>query len=208
VPVVTPVHGNWVARLDDMRGMRTNITTTRPRRAVAVGLFAFGAAACGDDSTNEAADTTAAANNEELGITGQWARTSPMDATNGAAYFTVVSSGDDRLTGVKVDASVAGMAQIHETVMVTDDTMAMGSDTTMAMGGDTTMAMGGEMEMREVEGIDVVAGEPLVLEPGGYHVMLMELAAPLEVGTSISLTLTFEKAGDIVVDVPVLDEAP
>jgi copper(I)-binding protein len=195
-----------------MKGMRTNITTPRPRRALAatlvVGLLAFGAAACGDDSTNEAADTTAAANNEELGITGQWARTSPMDAANGAAYFTVVSSGDDRLTGVKVDASVAGMAQIHETVMVTDDTMAMGSDTTMAMGGDTTMAMGGEMEMREVEGIDVVAGEPLVLEPGGYHVMLMELAAPLEVGTSFSLTLTFEKAGDIVVDVPVLDEAP
>ena len=196
-----------------MKGMRTNTSpTSRPRRALAltmaVGLFAFGAAACGDDSTNEAADTTSAPSGEELGVTGQWARTSPMDATNGAAYFTVVSSGDDRLTGVKVDPSVAGMAQIHETVMVTDDTMAMGSDTTMAMGSDTTMAMGGEMEMREVDGIDIVGGEPLVLEPGGYHVMLMELAAPLEVGTSIAITLTFEKAGDLTIDVPVLDEAP
>ena len=109
---------------------------------------------------------------------------------------------------MKVDAAVAGMAQIHETVMVTDDTMAMGSDTTMAMGSDTTMNMGGEMEMREVDGIDIVAGEPLVLEPGGYHVMLMELAAPLEVGTSISLTLVFEKAGEVTIDVPVLEEAP
>ena len=198
-----------------MRGMRTNTTPLRPRRALAatmaVGLFAFGAAACGDDSTDTAdtaaAETTAAAA-EELTVSGQWARTSPMDAANGAAYFVVTSPEADRLVGVKVDAAVAGMAQIHETVMVTDDTMAMGSDTTMAMGSDTTMNMGGEMEMREVDGIDLVAGEPLVLEPGGYHVMLMELAAPLEVGTSISLTLTFEKAGDVVIDVPVLDEAP
>lgn len=198
-----------------MKGMRTNITTPRPRRALAatmaVGLFAFGAAACGDDST-ESADTaateTTAAAMGELAISGQWARTSPMDAANGAAYLTVTSPEADRLVAVKVDASVAGMAQIHETVMVTDDTMAMGSDTTMAMGSDTTMNMGGEMEMREVDGIDVMAGEPLVLEPGGYHIMLMELAAPLEVGTSISLTLTFEKAGDVTIDVPVLDEAP
>ncbi|MEN9643427.1 MAG: hypothetical protein RL238_96 [Actinomycetota bacterium] len=198
-----------------MKGMRTNTTTPRPRRAlaatVAVGLFAFGAAACGDDST-DSADTagaeTTAGSAAELTVSGQWARTSPMDAANGALYFTVTSPEADRLVDVKVDASVAGMAQIHETVMATDDTMAMGSDTTMAMGGDTTMAMGGEMEMREVDGIDIAAGEPLVLEPGGYHVMLMELAAPLEVGTSISVTLTFEKAGDVVIDVPVLDEAP
>ena len=203
-----------------MKGMRTNITTPRPRRALAatmaVGLFAFGAAACGDDSTESAdtaaettapaAETTAAA--AEVTVSGQWARTSPMDAKNGAAYFTVDSATADRLVGVKVDAAVAGMAQIHETVMVTDDTMAMGSDTTMAMGSDTTMNMGGEMEMREVDGIDIVAGEPLVLEPGGYHVMLMELAAPLEVGTSISLTLVFEKAGEVTIDVPVLEEAP
>lgn len=188
-----------------MNGMRTITTPTfRPRRALAlamsVGLFAFGAAACGDDSKPQGTKTPTQSTLGELGVTGQWARTSPADATNGAVYFTVVSATADRLTGVTVDAAVAGMAQIHETVMVTDDTMAMGSD--------TTMAMGGEMEMREVDGIDVAAGEPLVLEPGGYHVMLMELAQPLEVGASIAVTLTFETAGDITIDVPVLDEAP
>lgn len=188
-----------------MKGMRSITTPTiRPRRTLAitlaVGLFAFGAAACGDDSKPEGTKTPTQSTLGELGVTGQWARTSPMDAKNGAVYFTVVSATADRLTGVQVDPAVAGMAQIHETVMVTDDTMAMGSE--------TTMAMGGEMEMRPVDGIDIAAGEPLVLEPGGYHVMLMELGKPLEVGTSISVTLTFETAGDITIDVPVLDEAP
>lgn len=92
----------------------------------------------------------------------------------------------------------------------TDTTMAMGSETTMAMGmgSDTTMAMGGEMTMREVDHVDLMAGEPLELAPGGYHIMIIDLVAPLEVGNSISITLSFETAGDIVVDVPVLDEAP
>jgi copper(I)-binding protein len=38
--------------------------------------------------------------------------------------------------------------------------------------------------------------------------MMMGLASPLKVGDTIKLTLTLEKAGDITIDVPVLDEAP
>jgi copper(I)-binding protein len=87
--------------------------------------------------------------------------------------------------------------------------MAMGSDTTMAMGSDTTMAMGeGEMGMRPVEFIELPAGEAVELKPGGYHIMFIDLVKPLEVGTSIALTLVFENAGEITIDVPVLDEAP
>jgi copper(I)-binding protein len=127
-----------------------------------------------------------------------------MMATMGAAYMTITSPVDDRLLGAAVDPSVADHAEVHEVVMVesTDTTMAMG------MGSDTTMAMGGEMTMREVDHIDLMAGEPLELAPGGYHIMIIDLVAPLEVGNSVSITLSFETAGDIVVDVPVLDEAP
>jgi hypothetical protein len=48
----------------------------------------------------------------------------------------------------------------------------------------------------------------VALEPGGYHIMLLELAAPLEVGSTIDVTLTFEHAGQKVVSAEVRDTAP
>jgi copper(I)-binding protein len=144
--------------------------------------------------------TTTAPSGEKASVTKQWARTSPSDAANGAAYFSIASPVDDQLTGVMVDASVAKMAQMHETKM----SGGMGSGTTMA--GATTAVP--QMSMSPVDSIDLKAGTPLELKPGGYHIMLMELAKPLKVGDTITLTLTLAKGGDIKVDVPVLDAAP
>jgi copper(I)-binding protein len=195
-------------------------------------------AACGSDSegadataapaASSAASTgdTAAAT-DAITIEGAWARNSPAMATAGAAYFTVTSAVDDMLLGASVDASVAAKVELHEVVMSdmgTDTTMGgMASDTTMGgmasdttMGGmasDTTMAGTGDtmaptMEMRPVEAIELPAGEAVALAPGGYHVMLLDLAAPLEIGQTFTLTLTFEKAGTRDVEVTVADEAP
>ena len=205
--------------MDDMRGMRTPTSFTRRAllSSVALGALTVALAACGSEGSNSAADTTSAGSGE-LTISGAWARTSPSDAANGAAYFTITSPTADTLTGVKVDASVAGTAEMHETKMVTtgssmpmgsDTTMAMGGDTTMPMGGsDTTMNMGGGMTMVPVDSVDIPAGEAVVFEPGGKHIMLMELAKPLEKGATFELTLTFKNAGDKVVTVTVADEAP
>jgi copper(I)-binding protein len=77
----------------------------------------------------------------------------------------------------------------------------MGSDTTMGTGG-------GEMTMRPVEFVELPAGVAVEMKPGGHHIMLMDLAKPLAAGTTFKLTLTFEKAGEITIDVPVRDEAP
>ena len=210
--------GNPTARLDDMTGM----TAQRAPKSfirIAAATLAVGAltlaTACGDDE--EAATTTAAP--AEITFAGQWARTSPMAATMGAAYVTLTSPIDDVLLGASADATIAATVEIHEMVMaeMTGTTMAMGSGTTMAMGSDTTMAMGtgttmamgeGEMVMQEVESIALPAGAAVELKPGGYHIMLMELAKPLEVGTVIKITLVFEKAGEITLEFPVLDEAP
>lgn len=169
------------------------------------------AGGCGDDST--ASDTTSAATlpaqsrpSGEVTLTGLWARTSPSMATKGAAYVTITSPIDDRLVGVEVDADVAAGTEMHQTVMAEG-----GSDpsTTMAMGSDTTMATGGgEMTMRPVEFIELPAGVAVEMKPGGYHIMLIDLAKPLDVGTTIALTLVFERAGKIAIDVPVLGEAP
>ncbi|MFM8310690.1 MAG: copper chaperone PCu(A)C [Ilumatobacteraceae bacterium] len=139
-----------------------------------------------------------------------WARTSPMDSANGAAYFTITSPADDALVAVSVDADVAARAELHETVMSDGG---MGGDTTMdggmggGMGGGTTMPMG-QMTMREVDAIELPAGAAVALQPGGFHVMLLDLAGPLEIGDTITLTLALESGVTVDVDVPVHDEAP
>lgn len=165
--------------------------TTLKRSTVA--LFAVismtGLAACGSD--NSTTDTTVAAEDTtpatpKITISGQWARTSPMATDMGAAYMTINSDADDELVSASVDMSIAMMTQVHE----------------MVMGDD------GAMKMQEVEKIDIKAGTPTELKPGGYHVMLMGLKAPLETGSTISVTLTFAKAGEVVVEVPVQEEAP
>ena len=215
--------------MNSMNSMNsTHSTVRRALTAVATGSLLLALTACGDDSVatttespateSPATESTGAASSDtaapvdELTITGAWARTSPMMATMGAAYMTITSPVDDRLLGADIDAAVAADAQVHEVVMVgsTDTTMSMGSDTTgsMGMGSDTTMAMGGEMTMREVDHVDLMAGMPVEFVPGGYHIMLIDLAEPLVVGASITITLQFETAGDVVVEIPVLDEAP
>ncbi len=119
-----------------------------------------------------------------------WARTSPMMASAGAVYMDLESAVADRLTGASVDPSVAPVVEIHETAM--------------ADSGD----MSGQMTMREVGEIALPAGETVSLEPGGYHIMLLALPAPLTVGQTFDITLSFESAGDLVVEVEVRDEAP
>ena len=189
-------------------------------RTAAAGLVvaALALAGCGSDSdggtASDATTTTAASSTTaataELKLDDVWARKSPAGTTMGAIYLTITSPEDDKLVAAAVPAEVAGDAQIHETVMaeegdMSSTTMAGGGDmssTTMAGGGDmstTAMAGGGDMgsmTMREVDSIDLPAGEAVELKPGGYHIMLIDLVKPLEVGEQIELTLTFEQAGD------------
>lgn len=109
------------------------------------------------------------------------ASASPV-AKTGAAYVTITNTGEtsDRLIGVEGDA--AGMIQIHMTEMTN-----------------------GVMSMKEVEGgIEIPAGAKITLEPGGNHVMLMGLKAPLVEGETLPLTLVLEKAGKVDVEVPIM----
>lgn len=217
-----------------MMGMQHMNTPTRIRTlvrtagaVVAVGAIGLGAVACGDDEDTTStsgtvapatdAPTTAAPSGEVI-IDGAWARTSPMMAEMGAAYMMITSPIDDKLVGAMADPSICETVEVHEVVMEMGDDH-MGSDTTMGMdmGSETTMGMdmgsddtmpSGEMTMREVEFVELPAGTTVELKPGGYHIMLIGLKAPLELGSTIQITLVFENAGEITVDVPVLEEAP
>ena len=59
------------------------------------------------------------------------------------------------------------------------------------------------MKMRPITGLDIPAGQPVTLQPGGDHLMLMGLNQPLHEGQSFPLTLDFEKAGPRTVTVTV-----
>jgi len=90
----------------------------------------------------------------------------------GAAYVRIVNTSKEPDRLVAVSTPIAGMAELHS---VTDDN--------------------GVMKMRPVEGIDLKPGETVELKPGGLHIMLMDLKSAPKPGDSVSLTLTFQKAG-------------
>jgi copper(I)-binding protein len=149
--------------------------------AVTVSLIV---AACGDG--------------EAVSVEGPWARTSPAMTSAGAVYMDLTAEAADRLIGVSIDPSIAATAEIHETVMAD-----MGTE------GESEEPAGmGAMRMQQVEGIDLPAGATVSLEPGGYHIMLIDLTAPLVLGERFDVTLDFAESGTRVVTVEVRDDAP
>jgi len=116
-------------------------------------------------------------------IENAWSRPAAMPGGNGAAYFIVRNGGDtaDRLIGA---SSPLGTTEIHQSMMAGDDMMSM----------------------RPVDGVDIPAGESVAFEPGGLHVMFIGVATPAAVGEEIPLTLTFEQAGEITLQLPVREE--
>ena len=107
-----------------------------------------------------------------------YARASAPGQMVGGGFMTIVHQGssEDRL--VSATTPIAREVQIH----------------TMNMDG-------GVMRMRPVEGgLAIPAGGRVVLQPGGLHLMFMDISAPLVAGTTFPVTLRFAKAGDIKVE--------
>ena len=123
--------------------------------------------------------SAALAQTNQLEVSNAWARATPGKAENGAAYLTIQSPTPDRL--LTVSSPVARKAELH----------------TMSMEGMV-------MKMRPLAGVDIPAGQPVTLKPGGQHVMLLGLDAPLREGQTFPLTLTFEKAGTRTVTVAIV----
>ena len=118
---------------------------------------------------------------QEIHVLDPYARSASPVAKSGAAFMLIENIGDadDRL--ISVTSPAAKLAQLH-----------------------THREKDGVMKMVHVEeGFDLPAGETLVLQRGGNHVMFMGLTEPFDQGKVIPLTLVFEKSGEITVDVPV-----
>jgi periplasmic copper chaperone A len=117
----------------------------------------------------------------DLTIEHAWSRATIGADRPGVFYVKITNNGsaDDALVGITTSA--AGMPMLHETV-VTD----------------------GIASMPHAMSIPVPAGQNVQLAPGGYHGMLMGLTKALKEGDSFPVTLTFQNAGEIVVNVEVL----
>lgn len=125
----------------------------------------------------EAAVTTVGA----IQISAPFTRASLPKAPTGGGFMSITNTGteDDRL--ISAASAAAARVEFHE----------------MAMEGDV-------MKMRPMsDGIVIPAGETVSLEPGGVHVMFMGLSAPFIEGETVTVTLTFEKAGSVDVELAV-----
>lgn len=122
-------------------------------------------------------------------------------------YFTVHAAEAMRIVGVDVDASVAGEATIHETVAA-DPTHDHGEHDHDDEGEDRGQHGSDVMTMQAVDAVDVPADGKVAFEPGGLHVMLVDLADPLQRGESFEVTLTLASGESLTVDVEVRDDAP
>ena len=113
-----------------------------------------------------------------LKIEDPWARATPPGAKVGAGYMKITSGAADRLVGAASPASQR--VELHVTVK----------------DGDV-------MRMREVKAYDIPAKGGFELKPGGAHLMLVDLKAPLKEGAKVPVTLRFEKAGEVKVELQV-----
>lgn len=117
-----------------------------------------------------------------LEIAHPWARATPPSAPAGGGFLKITNTGTtpDRL--ISASSPGADIVQVHE----------------MKMDGSV-------MRMREVEkGLEIPAGGSVTLAPGGYHLMMMGLKAPFKQGAAVPVTLVFEKAGKIDVELAIV----
>ncbi|MBB1017137.1 copper chaperone PCu(A)C [Dietzia sp. DQ11-71] len=144
-------------------------THTRAAFAAASALALALTTACATDNDDTAA-ASAGADTTTVTFEDGWAKATGTGMTG--VFGTITNPGDTDLHLTGVDSDLGGSAELHETVP----------------GGSGMM-----MQERE-DGFVIPAGGELVLEPGGNHIMLMELGRPITTGQQITLTLEFDGA--------------
>jgi copper(I)-binding protein len=118
---------------------------------------------------------------DDLTISPAWAHATPAGAETSAVYFSIENSGSQLETLLRASSPVAGDAMFARTT-----------------------EHDGESLVEQIWSIDVVAGRKVNFQPEGRHVMLKALKQPLVAGTRIPLTLQFQFAGEVTMQVQIL----
>lgn len=122
---------------------------------------------------------------DQLEVEGAWVRLLPPGSKNTGAFFSVKNRGRAEVRLVSARADVVDRAELH-----------------------THLHENGVMKMRQVPHIEVKAGETVRLAPGGLHVMLFGLKAPLVEGQVVKLTVGLADGSTLALDAVVAREAP
>ncbi|MGN6772728.1 MAG: copper chaperone PCu(A)C [Rhizobiaceae bacterium] len=131
---------------------------------------------------DKAGGDTVTAGDIEIGSI--WTRAMLPGQPVGGGYFTITNNGKSADRLVSISSPDAGSAEIHSMVMK-----------------DNVMVM------RQVEGgLEIPAGGTVELKPGHFHLMFMDVKKPFQKGDTVPVTLEFEKAGKVDIEMPV--EAP
>ncbi|QCQ98385.1 copper chaperone PCu(A)C [Brevundimonas sp. SGAir0440] len=150
---------------------------------LALAAAALSLAACNPSEPAKAPAAETPTATAAVTATDAWCRPSPNGAKAGGCYVTLTAATDDRLMGGSTPR--AGSLQVHE--MKTEN---------------------GMMKMAELTaGLPLPAGQAMALAPGGNHLMLIGLTAPLVAGETVPLTLQFASAPAITVQAQVRQPA-
>ena len=150
---------------------------------LALAAAALSLAACNPSEPAKAPAAETPTATAAVSATDAWSRPSPNGAKAGGCYVTLTAATDDRLTGGSTPR--AGSLQVHE--MKTEN---------------------GMMKMAELTaGLPLPAGQAVALAPGGNHLMLIGLTAPLVAGETVPLTFQFASAPTITVQAQVRQPA-
>ncbi len=113
--------------------------------------------------------SSAMAQTPAVKVEGAWARATVQGQKGTGAFMNITAKDGTRLVGVSSPA--AGVAEVHEMKMEND-----------------------VMKMRALPALDLPAGQTVSLKPGGYHLMLLDLKAPLAKDSTVPVTLRFKDA--------------
>jgi copper(I)-binding protein len=122
------------------------------------------------------------AGGDDVAIEGAWSRASIGTSRPGVAYMTLQNTGDAPVVVTGLRTELATMPMIHTSV---------------------TDAQG-VTRMSHMEEVEIAAGETVTLDPGGLHVMLMDLQRPMVEGESFTLSLILADGDEISIEVPIL----
>ena len=112
-----------------------------------------------------------------------WSRATPPGAKLGVAYMEIRNRGPQAERLIAASTPLARSVEMH-----------------------VTQRDGEVMKMRQVQGFDIPARERITLRPGGSHLMLVDIAKPLEKGERFRMRLRFERAGEMEIELQVQEQ--
>lgn len=118
---------------------------------------------------------------DNVAVQDPYVRLAPPNAPATGAFMVIKNNGDKDIKVVKAANPVSKVTELH-----------------------THLNEGGVMKMRPVQAIDIKAKGEAVLKPGGLHVMLIDLKAPMKEGDVVPITLTFDDGSSKQVDAKVV----